>query len=464
MVSMSSSSSALPARVDALRAFNRFYTRRIGVLHEGWAESKYSLTETRLLWEIAHAGNTTASSLARTLALDAGYLSRLLRGLRERGLVRSERSEDDARHVHLQLSAAGRRALAPLEARTRDETAALLATLSDAEQQRLLQALGTITQLLADPPRPAATPYLLRPPRAGDIGWVIARHGALYAQEYGWDARFEALAARIAADFVEHYDPTREACWIAERDGHAIGYAQAGPCGLPHPDVRPGDGELKRLYLRRSEQNGGVGRALMDAAMAWLERDGPRPLWLSVWSENTGAQRFYGRYGFEFAGDFGLVETKQCFSQRSPAVPCNGPSGQALQGGLQLIQIDRLNLRLDDEPGHRIEINAGDATAQPQRLHDRGTASHEGIKNDCVLRVRIVAVILIELRHQIGGRAVRLYRRLQCAQEDRPEHAGGAPREPLVHLVDGLEGIPLRDRQPVDSHDGKSHFDGSASG
>jgi DNA-binding MarR family transcriptional regulator/predicted N-acetyltransferase YhbS len=299
MASMSSSSSALPARVDALRAFNRFYTRRIGVLHEGWAESKYSLTETRLLWEIAHAGNTTASSLARTLALDAGYLSRLLRGLRERGLVRSERSEDDARHVHLQLSAAGRRALAPLEARTRDETAALLATLSDAEQQRLLHALGTITQLLADPPRPAATPYLLRPPRAGDIGWVIARHGALYAQEYGWDARFEALAARIAADFVEHYDPTREACWIAERDGSNIGcvflvQARDEASGA----VRPGVAQLRMLLVEPSARGLGLGKRLVTECERFAREKGYERIVLWTNANLAAARGIYRQAGY----------------------------------------------------------------------------------------------------------------------------------------------------------------------
>jgi len=300
---MSTPSPALPARVDALRAFNRFYTRRIGVLHEGWAQSTYSLTETRLLWEIGHAENTTASSLARTLDLDAGYLSRLLRGLRERGLVRSERSEDDARHVHLRLSAAGRRVLAPLESRTRDETGALLGTLGEAEQQRLLQALGTITQLLGEPPRAAATPYLLRPPHAGDIGWVIARHGALYAQEYGWDATFEALAARIAADFVERFDATREACWIAERDGSNIGcvflvQARVEASGA----VRPGIAQLRMLLVEPSARGLGLGKRLVAECERFAREKGYERIVLWTNANLAAARGIYGQAGYVLTG------------------------------------------------------------------------------------------------------------------------------------------------------------------
>jgi DNA-binding MarR family transcriptional regulator/GNAT superfamily N-acetyltransferase len=300
---MSTPSSALPARIDALRAFNRFYTRRIGVLHEGWAQSEFSLTETRLLWEIAHAGHTTASTLARALDLDAGYLSRLLRGLRERGLIRSERSEDDARQVHLRLTAAGRRVLAPLETRTRDETGALLGTLGEAEQQRLLEALGTITQLLADPPRPATTPYLLRPPRAGDIGWAIARHGALYAQEYGWDATFEALAARIAADFVEHHDPAREACWIAERDGSNVGcvflvQARDEASGA----VRPGIAQLRMLLVEPSARGLGLGKRLVAECERYAREKGYERIVLWTNANLIAARGIYRRAGYLLTG------------------------------------------------------------------------------------------------------------------------------------------------------------------
>jgi len=201
----------------AVRRFNRFYTRRIGVLQEGLAETRFSLAESRLLWEFAHRERSTAAELARDLGLDPGYLSRLLRSLKEAKLIRSVRSEDDARHLHLSLTAAGRRAFAPLDRHSEDGVAALLAPLADTERRRLLASMRTIEQLL-DGERPAAaSPWLLRPPQSGDIGWVVARHGALYAREYGWDWRFEALVARIAADFVDRFDAAREACWIASR-------------------------------------------------------------------------------------------------------------------------------------------------------------------------------------------------------------------------------------------------------
>ena len=207
-------------RIEAVRRFNRFYTRRIGVLNEGLWDSKFNLTESRLLWELAHRDRLTATELARELELDAGYLSRVLRSLKEQGLIKSVRAADDARHQHLSLTAAGKRAFAPINARSQTDVSALLATLGEAQQQQLLASMASIEQLLATPDTPAAPrPVLLRPHRAGDMGWVIARHGALYTGEFGWDITFEALVARIAADFLERFDAKREACWIAERDG-----------------------------------------------------------------------------------------------------------------------------------------------------------------------------------------------------------------------------------------------------
>ncbi|MDE2299699.1 MAG: MarR family transcriptional regulator, partial [Burkholderiales bacterium] len=167
-------------RVETIREFNRFYTRRIGVLHEGLLDSKFTLTESRLLWELAHRNPITAAEIARRLDLDPGYLSRLLRALKDRGLIRSTRSKDDARHQHLSLTASGRRAFAPLDRRALAEVSALLATLTETQQQQLLQSMAAIEQLLVDPAA-RQVPCLLRPHRAGDIGWVISRHGALYA-------------------------------------------------------------------------------------------------------------------------------------------------------------------------------------------------------------------------------------------------------------------------------------------
>lgn len=294
--------SALPARIEAVRAFNRFYTRRIGVLHEGLLQSKFSLTETRVLWEFAHCESTTASALARELDLDAGYLSRLLRSLRERGLIRSERSKEDARHVELRLSAAGKRAFAPLDARSRDEVGALLAGLNEDQQQRLLQSIRTIHQLLDDAPK-RVSPYLLRPHRAGDMGWVISRHGALYAQEYGWSLDFEALVARIAADFIERFDPAREACWIAERDGANVGcvfLVQARDEATQA--VRPGIAQLRMLIVEPSARGLGLGERLVTECERFAREKGYERIVLWTNANLLAARGIYRRAGYVLTG------------------------------------------------------------------------------------------------------------------------------------------------------------------
>src|SRR5712671_5800452 len=213
---------SLEQRADAVRRFNRFYTQRIGVLQEGLLHGPFSLTEVRVLYELAHREEPAASDLSRDLGLDAAYLSRILRAFERRGLVRKRRSTLDGRSSLLSLTPAGSEALAPLEERARQEIAALLRNLSAEQQGRLLDSMKAIEGLLGAGAVRGA-PYLLRPHRPGDIGWVVERHGALYASEYRWDERFEALVARIAGEFLEHQDPKRERCWIAEREGERIG-------------------------------------------------------------------------------------------------------------------------------------------------------------------------------------------------------------------------------------------------
>lgn len=286
-----------PDRIEAVRAFTRMYTRRLGVLHEGLLRSEFSLTEARLLWEFAHCEHTTASALARELDLDPGYLSRLLRGLRERGLIRSERSKDDARHVHLAITPAGRRAFAPLDARSREEVGALLAPLDDTQQQRLLQAMTTISSLIDGPPRPRAC--VLRPHRPGDMGWVIARHGALYAQEYGWDITFEALVARIAADFIDHFDPQREACWIAERDGGNVGcvfLVQARDEATQA--IRPGIAQLRMLLVEPTARGLGLGERLVAECERFARDKGYGRIVLWTNSILTAARHIYRKAGY----------------------------------------------------------------------------------------------------------------------------------------------------------------------
>jgi DNA-binding MarR family transcriptional regulator/GNAT superfamily N-acetyltransferase len=286
----------------AVRRFNRFYTRRIGVLQEGLAQTRFSLAESRLLWELAHRHRTTAAELARDLDLDPGYLSRLLRRLKEDKLIRSERSDEDARHLHLSLSAAGRRAFAPLDRQSEQGAASRLAPLAEAERPKLLAAMRTIERLLGDEPAAAGagSPWLLRPPHGGDIGWVIGRHGALYASEYGWDWRFEALVARIAADFVDRFDSTREACWIAERDGSNLGcvFLVQARDETPEQKIVEGSAQLRMLLVEPSARGLGIGGRLVDECERFARARGYRRIVLWTNSVLTAARAIYRRAGY----------------------------------------------------------------------------------------------------------------------------------------------------------------------
>ena len=288
----------METRIATIRRFNRFYTGRIGVLHEGLLDSAFTLTESRLLWELAHRERLTASELARTLDLDAGYLSRLLSGLKARGLIKSTRSKDDARHQHLSLTTAGKRAFAPLDARSQAEVSALLAPLQEAQQQQLLASMASIERLLGEPV-PRAAPFELRAHRAGDIGWVIARHGALYADEYGWDMGFEALVARIAADFIERFDPTREACWIAERDAAPIGsvFLVQARDEITHAAI-DGSAQLRMLLVEPSARGLGLGMRLVDECTQFARRVGYRKIVLWTNANLLAARGIYRKAGY----------------------------------------------------------------------------------------------------------------------------------------------------------------------
>jgi DNA-binding MarR family transcriptional regulator len=207
--------------VDSLRAFNRFYTSVIGVLQEGLLSTPYSLTEARIIFELAQRDVTEAADLRRNLAIDPGYLSRILGRLETDRLLTKDRSTIDGRRQIIRLTDRGREIFAVLDARSAEENQKLLDRLSSEDQRRLLAAMETIRSILADAPRPQ--PFVIRPLTSGDYGWVIQRHGVLYAQEYGWDETFEALVARILADYVDHRDPRRETGWIAEVNGEPVG-------------------------------------------------------------------------------------------------------------------------------------------------------------------------------------------------------------------------------------------------
>ncbi|HEX7441784.1 MAG TPA: helix-turn-helix domain-containing GNAT family N-acetyltransferase [Caldimonas sp.] len=289
---------SLNPRIEAVRRFNRFYTRRIGVLQEGLLATPFSLTESRLLWEFAHRGRITATELARDLGLDPGYLSRLLRGFREQGLIKSEHAPHDARHVHLSISAAGRRAFAPLDTRSQAEIATLLDGLTDAEQQQLLQAMAALERLLGST-QARKTPYLLRPHRAGDIGWVIERHGALYTREYRWDMTFEALVAHIAARFIEHFEPTREACWIAERDAVNVGCVFIVQARDETTD-RPLEGiaQLRMLLVEPAARGLGIGARLVAECERFARQAGYRRIVLWTNSVLLAARGIYAKAGY----------------------------------------------------------------------------------------------------------------------------------------------------------------------
>jgi DNA-binding MarR family transcriptional regulator/N-acetylglutamate synthase-like GNAT family acetyltransferase len=276
--------------VAAVRRFSRFWTRRIGALEEGYLESPFSLTEVRVLYELAHAEETSASQLREELGLDAGYLSRILRGFEERGLLDKKPSQTDGRISLLSLTARGKEAFAPLDARSQGNVGSMLAALSDAEAERLVEAMRTIEGLLGDRTEPKVH-YLLRPHQPGDMGWVVHRHGVLYAREYGWDERFEALVARIVADFVDGYDPARERCWIAERNG-----AFAGSVFL----VKESQSVAKlRLLLVEPEARGlGIGARLVEECIRFARGHGYEKL--TLWTNDVlhAARHIYERAGF----------------------------------------------------------------------------------------------------------------------------------------------------------------------
>jgi DNA-binding MarR family transcriptional regulator/GNAT superfamily N-acetyltransferase len=278
-------------RCAVVRRFNRFYTRKIGILHEGLLGSPLSLTEGRVLYEIAQQAPTTASELALELTLDAGYLSRILSGFEKRGLVEKRSSHEDGRRIILALTEPGRELFATINARSHDEIGAMLRRLSSADQARLVSALETAERLLADRPKPGGPAYILRPHQPGDMGWIIHRHGALYAEEYGLDASFEALVARIAAAFLENFDARRERCWIAERDGEIVGSVLL---------VKDSEeiAKLRLLYVEPNARRLGIGRRLVEECIGFARRNGYSKI--TLWTNDVlvSARRIYEAVGF----------------------------------------------------------------------------------------------------------------------------------------------------------------------
>lgn len=286
----------LATRIAAVRRFSRFYTRRIGVLHEGLHGSALSLTEARIVYELAQA-ETTASRLANGLGLDTGYLSRVLRALETSGLVERRPSETDGRQSLLSLSASGRLAFDAIDACSTREVATMLTGLGPNQQRRLVEALAEAEALL-DGARGSkqAVPYLLRPHRPGDMGWVVHRQAVLYFEEYGFDQTYEALVAEIVAGFLRTFDPARERCWIAEREGAVVGSVFL---------VRATDevAKLRLLYVEPALRGLGIGRRLVDECVVSARQLGYRTL--TLWTNDVlvSARRIYQAAGFRLVGE-----------------------------------------------------------------------------------------------------------------------------------------------------------------
>lgn len=278
------------SQVPAIRRFNRFYTKQIGVLQEGVLGSAFSLAEGRVLYELAHHDQATATDIGTALGLDAGYVSRMLRSFGERGLVRRTRSPADGRRAHLSLTRSGQAAFGRLDRRSHDDVAAMVRKLSAADQRRLVGAMRTIEGLLGAKPD-GPTPYVLRPPQPGDLGWIVHRQAALYAEEWGYNEEFEALSAEIVAEFVQHLRPSKERCWIAERDGDIVGSVFL---------VRQSNtvAKLRLLFVEPSARGLGIGSRLIAECVRFARQARYRQITLWTQSELDAARRLYKKAGF----------------------------------------------------------------------------------------------------------------------------------------------------------------------
>ena len=274
--------------VEAVRRFNRFYTGRIGVLRPGIVGSPYTLPEARILYALGRDGRSTATAIGRELSLDLGYLSRLLQSLRRRGLLQAQRAAHDARQQDLTLTEKGRKAYEMLDARSREEMQQMLAPLAPGARDRLVGAMSAIKSLLEK----EEAPIVLREPRPGDMGWVVERHAALYHEQDGWGAAFEALCAGIVKDFLEKFDPAWERCWIAERGGERLG------CVFLVNDKNR-VARLRLLLVEPSARGTGLGRRLVEECICFSREKGYRKVVLWTHSHLKAARAIYEKAGFK---------------------------------------------------------------------------------------------------------------------------------------------------------------------
>jgi len=277
-------------RVEAIRRFNRLYTSRIGLLQEGHLDSPYSLTEARILFELAQRSAMTAKALCDVLGLDQGYVSRILARFKKLGLIGKRVSSEDRRAQLIVLTKLGERTFSTLDLRAHSQIAALLRSKPEIAQRQIAEAAQALARNLGETESPAAS-IVIRPPEAGDLGWIVHRHGVLYAREYGWDASFEALVAEIVADFGKKADAARERCWIAERDGEIL-----GAVFLVKDDEQTA--RLRLLYVEPAARGHGLGRQLTDLCVAYARDAGYRTLVLWTHDVLTAARKIYQNAGF----------------------------------------------------------------------------------------------------------------------------------------------------------------------
>jgi DNA-binding MarR family transcriptional regulator/GNAT superfamily N-acetyltransferase len=305
---MGTSTTEAPAeQIAAVRAFNRFYTNVIGLVHGAYLDTPYSLTEARLLFELSQRDVTAVADLRRVLDIDAGYLSRVLARFEADGLVARQRSDADARRQDITLTTGGRAAAAELDARSASQIGELLAGV---DRHRLLGAMREITDLLGQPRQRAV---LLRPPAAGDLGWVLERHGAVYTEEFGWNSEFETWVATLVADYLRAPDPGRQAGWIAEVDG-----VRAGSAFCVAEDATTA--RLRMLLVEPWARGLGIGGRLVDEALRFARRAGYKRIVLSTYDLLVSAGRIYRAAGFTLTSEereraFGHDLTAQVFAR-----------------------------------------------------------------------------------------------------------------------------------------------------
>ena len=281
------------SHVEAVRRFNRFYTRRIGVLHPSYLGTPFPLPQARVLYEIGQRSECTASELGTDLDIDLGYLSRLLQGLKRHRLVQGQPATHDARQVRLTLTPKGRKAFAALDGSSRRAMGEMLAPLTSGQRSALVGALGTVEAVLE--PQAAKDEITLRAHGPGDMGWVVERHGVLYQQAYGWGALFEALVADIVAKFLRDFDPKRERCWIAERRIHH--HVERVGSVFVVADGRT-SAKLRLLLIEPPARGQGLGKRLVEECIAFARKAGYRKLVLWTHDNLTAARAIYTKLGF----------------------------------------------------------------------------------------------------------------------------------------------------------------------